>query len=251
MARVWQRRGGMAAPDQRQDRGDFPTLMRQDWRDLLFLHWRVDREALQALVPAPLEVETFDGSAWVGLIPFRVERVRPPGLPPPPLVSSFGEVNVRTYVRHPSGLSGVWFFSLDAGSRLAVLGARAGYRLPYFAAEIRVRRDGAVVSFDSRRRGRPGRCGATWRPKGADPAPARPGSLDEFLVERYVLFAGEPGRLWRARVAHEPYPLLGAEVTRLDQDLVQAAGLGVSGEPLVHASPGVDVRVSPPERVAG
>lgn len=239
----------MTAPDPRREREErFPTLMRQDWRDLLFLHWRADRAALQALVPAPLEVETCDGSAWVGLIPFRVERVRPPGLPPPPLVSSFGEVNVRTYVRHPSGVSGVWFFSLDAGSRLAVLGARAGYRLPYFSAAIRVQRQSRTVHFESRRRGRAGHCIASWRPTGADPAPARPGSLDELLVERYVLFAGEAGRLWRARVAHEPYPLQGAELTRLDQDLVQVAGIEVSGEPLVHASPGVDVRVSPPDR---
>ncbi|HVS04319.1 MAG TPA: DUF2071 domain-containing protein, partial [Thermoanaerobaculia bacterium] len=228
----------------------FHPVMRQDWRDLLFLHWQVDPAALARLVPAPLELDTHHGTAWVGLVPFRVEGLRPPLLPPLPGLSRFGEVNVRTYVRFRGSERGVWFFSLDADSRLAVAGARLLYQLPYHAAEIEMERVGDTVAFSARRRDRPGRCVCRWRIAAEEPSPAVSGSLDEFLVERYALFAAADGAIYRARVAHQPYPLLGAELLALDQDLLHQAGVEAQGPPSrVVFSPGVDTRVSRPERV--
>ncbi|HEX2164506.1 MAG TPA: DUF2071 domain-containing protein [Thermoanaerobaculia bacterium] len=230
---------------------EFTAVMRQDWREMLFLHWRVDRDEVAARLPAPLEVDVHGGAAWIGLVPFRVERVRPPALPPAPLVSTFGEVNVRTYVRGPDGEPGIWFFSLDADSRLAVESAKLLYRLPYFAADVRLTRDGAGgdVTFVSERRDGGARCRAVWRPAPGRGTPVAPGTLDEFLIERYVLFAESRGSLFRARVLHEDYPVHAAELVELEDELVHRAGFEVTGEPLVHASPGVDVEVSAPEPI--
>lgn len=224
----------------------FVPVMRQDWREMLFLHWRLDREEVAARLPAPLEVDVHGGAAWIGLVPFRVERARPPGLPPLPLVSTFGEVNVRTYVRGPDGEPGIWFFSLDADSRLAVESAKLLYRLPYFAADVRLIENGEVI-FTSARRDGSGRCRAVWRPAPGPGRPVAPGTLDEFLLERYVLFSESGGRLFRARVRHEDYPVVAAELVELEDELVHRAGFEVTGEPLVHASPGVDARIAAPE----
>ncbi|HEX2253078.1 MAG TPA: DUF2071 domain-containing protein [Thermoanaerobaculia bacterium] len=236
----------------------FTPVLRQDWRDLLFLHWSADPEILRRRLPDALELDTFDGTAYLGLTPFRLENARPAGVPALPglgALGTFGEVNLRTYVRpraeptsRGGGEPGVWFFSLDAASLPAVLGARAAYRLPYFDADIEVERTGSRVRFASRRRGRPGHCRVVWH-AGGDPTPSVPESLEEFLVERYVLYTASGGALWRARVAHEPYPVAAARVESLDQDLVEQAGLAVAGEPLVHWSPGVDPAVSAPERL--
>jgi uncharacterized protein len=249
------------------DPGDFLPVMRQDWRDLVFLHWRVDPAAVAARLPAPLvAVDTHDGAAWVGLVPFRVERLRPPGLPPAPGISTFGEVNVRTYVRGPDGQPGLWFASLDADSRLAAEAAKLTYRLPYFAGEVEVRRGGevaeggagggvagdaagsaAVVRWSVRRREGGVASRGACRPGPGTPAPCPPGSLEEFLIERYALFAETSGGLLRARVLHEDYPVAGATLLDLDDGLVAAAGFAIAGEPLVHFSPGVDARISAPE----
>lgn len=235
------------------DPESFLPVMRQDWRDLLFLHWPVAARELAARVPAPLEVDTRGGTAWIGLVPFRVERVRAPGLPPLPLVSTFGEVNVRTYVRAPDGEPGIWFFSLDADSSMAVQGARLLYRLPYFTADVEVERgEGeATVRYSSARPDGGATSRGVWRPGPGEAAPSPRGSLEEFLVERYVLFSEGGGRVFRARVLHEDYPLVGATLLELEDELVRAAGFEVTGEPLVHASPGVDVKVSPPEPLDG
>jgi hypothetical protein len=165
-------------------------------------------------------------------------------------VSSFGEVNVRTYALGPDGEPGVWFFSLDASGRLAVVAARLLYGLRYVHARVRLRRDGPALDFTSERRRGPGHCHVRWRP-GDGVHRAAPGSRDEFLVERYTLFARRGTDLVRARVRHEPYPLRPVELLGLDEDLLRQAGIARPDEPpLALASDGVDPDVTAPERVA-
>jgi uncharacterized protein YqjF (DUF2071 family) len=156
-------------------------------------------------VPAPLELDTFDGAAWLGLVPFRVTAARPRGLPPVPRASTYLELNVRTYVTR-AGRPGVWFFSLDASSRLVVEGARLLYRLPYHAARIALDRRGGFVHVES---SRPGAVfSARYRGEGPF-ARAEPGSLEHFLVERYCLYADDGAR--RAEIHHPPWSLQDGE----------------------------------------
>jgi uncharacterized protein len=216
------------------------------WRHLTFLHWPYRPEVVQRLLPPGLEVDTADGTAWVGLLPFLMDRVRAPGLPPLPWASRFPETNVRTYVRGPGGRSGIWFFSLDAGRLAAVAGARATYGLPYCWAAMSVRLDGDRLRYRSRRRwpGPPGAgCSAQVR-VGAVLDRRDLGALDHFLTARYRLYTVVAGRNAYAEAAHPPWPLARARLLALDQDLVQAAGLPQPDqEPLVHYSPGVPVRI--------
>jgi uncharacterized protein YqjF (DUF2071 family) len=225
------------------------AILRQDWRDLLFVHWAVDPEVLRPLLPPRLTLDLFGGRAFVGLTPFRLARVRPRLMPPLPRVSRFGEVNVRTYVHLEGRDPGVWFFSLDASSRLAAAAARFTYRLPYHAARIHMESSGGRYRFHASRRGG-GHCDAVWDVAGNE-RQASPGTLDFFLVERYVLYSESAGQLLQARVHHRPYPLRGARLVRLDQDLVRRDGihLPLRQRPIVHFSPGVDVDVHAPRRV--
>ena len=218
--------------------------MGQTWQRLLFAHWRVPHGALRPHVPASLEVEQWDGSAWLGMTPFRVAGLRLRGMPPLPSLSSFYELNCRTYVRR-GDRPGIWFFSLDASSRLAVEAARRSYRLPYRHAHI----DARGSTFSARRRDGIGSFDATYHPVGTA-APAEPDTLEHFLVERYVLYAADGDRLYQGRVHHEAYPLQGATVAGLSQDLVAAAGLPTpKGEPLAHYASEVDVEIFPLRRV--
>ncbi|MGN9779158.1 YqjF family protein [Micromonospora sp. H33] len=215
------------------------------WNWIAFIHWRFPPPVLQSMLPSGLVVETFDGSAWVGLTPFLMQGVRAPVLPAVPWLSSFPETNVRTYVRDRRGRGGIWFLSLDAARLPAVLAARAGYRLPYFWSDMAVRVTGERVTY---------RCGRRWPgPRRRCDAEVRFGpSLDEserdelahFLTARYRLFTVVAGRLATAEVEHPEWPLRRAELLRLDQDLLTGAGLPApSGDPLLHASAGVPVRV--------
>jgi uncharacterized protein YqjF (DUF2071 family) len=226
----------------------------QRWRSLLFVHWEVPASTLSSLVPRPLQVDTFEGRAYVGLIPFDMPEVRPlRGLPPIPTAGRFLETNLRTYVRL-DGQPGVWFFSLDAQSTLAVLGARAVFGLPYFRAAMTLRTAGNQTHYTSRRSWpRPGAAAATLdlQYRVGDPiGPAAPGSREHFLVERYTLYARHPLRgLLRGQVRHQPYPLRRATVSHLQQTLTHAAGLTTLGEVLPALfSDGVDVDISPPSR---
>lgn len=210
-----------------------PWAMTMAWEDLLFLHWRVGPAALQRLVPDGVEVETFDGSAWLGVVPFRMARTRLRWAPPLPGAAAFPELNVRTYVRH-GGRSGVWFFSLDAASRLAVVGARATFGLNYLHARMRCTSGDGAVHYTSDRRDRrapPARFAASWRPTGPFAA-ATPGSLQHFLSERYCLFvADRRGRVRRGDIAHAPWRLAPAEV-RLDVcDMTRLCALDLEGSP--------------------
>ncbi len=216
------------------------------WNWIAFLHWRYPPAVVQPMLPAGLAVETFDGSAWIGLTPFRMEGVRPPLVPAVPWLSRFPEVNVRTYVRDGRGRSGIWFLSLDAARLPAVLAARAGYRLPYFWSDMAVRVAGDHVAYRCRRR-LPGPRGARCDADVVLGPPLAESARDElahFLTARFRLFTVIAGRLAAAEAQHPDWPLHHAELRRLDQDLVQSAGLPPpAGQPLVHASPGVPVRV--------
>lgn len=187
--------------------------MTMSWCDLLFAHWPIDPALMRALVPQRLELDTFDGRAWVGVVPFRMANTGPRGLNRVPGVSAFAELNVRTYVIR-DGRPGVWFFSLDAASRLAVCGARWMFHLPYFHARMRCERAGDEVTYRSERRHRgapPGEFVGRYRPTGSV-YHSQPGTLEHWLTERYCLYAADQrGRIYRAEVHHAPWPLRPAE----------------------------------------
>jgi uncharacterized protein YqjF (DUF2071 family) len=234
----------------------------QRWRTLLFVHWEVDAAVLRPLVPAGLTLDTFEGRAFVGLVPFTMEGIRLAWAPPVPGTRRFHETNIRTYVHAGGKDPGVWFFSLDAASSLAVRVARAFFHLPYFRARMELDVQSARISYRSAR---------LW------PAPvpatlaldatigealphAAPGTLEHFLAERYVLYAEGRGRLHRGRVHHSPYPLRAARVDRMEQTLLDAAGLPglgagdsasrARGPCSVLYSPGVDVDIFPIDPIA-
>jgi uncharacterized protein len=219
-------------------------VMYQRWSWLTFLHWRYPPAVVQSLLPPGLAAETCDGAAWVGLVPFLMEGVRAPGLPSVPWLSRFGEINVRTYVHDGQGRSGLWFLSLEAARLPAVLAARAGYRLPYFwsGADVRVADD--RIGYRSRRH-TPSRAGCDVRVALGPPlAEPERDELAHFLTARHRLFTLIAGRLAAAEAEHRPWPLRHARVLHLDQDLLQRAGLPApAGNPLVHASAGVTVRI--------
>lgn len=225
--------------------------MLQWWDDLTFLHFRYPVEAVRPLVPEDLEVETADGSAWVSLVPFFL-RVGLPRVRPIPWVSRFAEINVRTYVRSADGVSGVWFFSLDAARLGAVLVARSTYRIPYVWSRVRLEHRDGLVTYTSRRRW-PGPRGASTRiviEPGDSRDPATLTDLDHFLTARWAAFSAPPSGLRHARVAHEPWPLQDARVVELDDHLLTAVGLPPpTGEPIVQSSPGVEVRFGWPRVV--
>ncbi|MEX0718312.1 MAG: DUF2071 domain-containing protein [Planctomycetaceae bacterium] len=221
-----------------------PWSVAMNWHDLLFLHWPVRPEVLRPLVPPALEIDTFDGWAWLGVVPFRMTGVRPRLLPAIRPLSAFPEINVRTYVKSP-GRSGVWFLSLDATSWLSVRVARRWYGLPYHDARITVRADGERVHYESERVARNGSPAATfdagYGPTGA-PVRAVPGTLEHFLVERYCLYSADRrGRTFIADVDHAPWPLQPAEAeVRIN---TMAAPLGIPlprAEPLIHFARRVD-----------
>ena len=230
------------------------ALMRQRWSELLFLHWRVPEADMRAVVPDGLEIDTFDGSAWLGVVPFTVSGARPRLLPPLPFLSNFHEVNVRTYVHRHGRDPGVWFFSLDASNTIVVEAARHLYKLPYRYARIdfhidEPRGEGATaqprqLSFVSRRV-EGDRPELEVRYRAADfPRPAEPGTLEHFLVERYILYTSSEQGLHSARVHHQPYPVQAAAVQGLQERLIAADGLGrPDSEPLAHYASTVDVEI--------
>jgi uncharacterized protein YqjF (DUF2071 family) len=225
--------------------------MVQWWDELTFLHWRFDPDAVQRLLPAGLTVETFDGGAWVGLVPFFL-RVGLPGVPSVPWMSRFAETNVRTYVTSADGRPGIWFFSLDAARLGAVLTARATYRIPYFWSSLSIVRAGTTISYGCRRRwpGPRGAQSAVAVDVGERYAADELGELDHFLTARWTLFSAPRSGVHSARAWHEAWPLHRARAIRVDDELVQAAGLPApSGEPLVHYSPSVKVRIGWPAKV--
>jgi len=224
---------------------------RQSWLDLLFAHWPVPAQRLRPLVPPALAIDEFDGTSWVGVVPFRIEGVMRRPLPDFPGISAFPELNLRLYVV-ADGKPGVWFISLDAGHRLAVWAARRFFHLPYFHADMDVRDDGTRIHYQSVRRARER---VAFRGSyGPDSAPfeARPGTLEDFLTARYCLYTTSPrGALLRAEVHHAPWPLQRAHADIEENTIASGQGLVLEGPPaLLHFSRRLDVVVWPIEAVA-
>ena len=224
------------------------AVMRQQWLDLAYVHWRYEPAEVQALLPAGLTVDTFDGSAWVGLIPFSMRGIGLPHGPAVPYLGSFAEVNVRTYVR-VGDRPGVWFFSLDVDRLLPAVVARLTYRLPYcWGGGTSHVRTGDTLATTVRRR---------WPGRVADSSlvvemgePVRADPLDVFLTARWGLYSRGIAGLRYAPVDHEPWPLRAATATTWDDELVRAAGLPpVEGDPHVRFSDGVRVRIGLPRTV--
>lgn len=220
---------------------------RQSWLELAFIHYRVAAASIRPMLPPSLKVQEFDGSAWVGLVPFRMSGVMRRPLPDVPGFSTFPELNVRTYVERDAK-PGVWFFSLDAASWPIVLGGRHLYGLPYFHAKMALRPDqDGWHHFTSRRCRSDVRFEARYRPTGPVYL-ARPGSFEHWATERYCLYAAPSSRLSRVEVHHAPWPIQAAEVQFQSNQILDFAGIApLDEQPRCHFSTGVDVVSFPPE----
>jgi uncharacterized protein YqjF (DUF2071 family) len=231
---------------------DRPWVMTQSWHDLLFAHWPLPPSSLSPRIPEAFSLDTFEGSAWLGIVPFHMTNVAPRGFPILPWVSSFPELNVRTYVS-VGGKPGVLFFSLDAARAHAVLAARAFFHLPYFTAAMEVRLHGDAVAYRSRRRGRGHPTAAlagTYEPL-SHAFEAAPGSLEHFLTERYCLYhLDHRGRPYRLDIHHLPWALQPARADLEINTMAQAAGIPLPpSAPLLHFAKRQDMVAWMPERL--
>lgn len=228
---------------------------RQSWRDLLFAHWPIPAAQLRPLVPAGLAIQEYEGTSWVGVVPFRMVGVMRRPLPDLPGISNFPEINVRLYVE-AEGKPGVWFLSLDATNRAAVAAARRWFHLPYYRASIDVNLEGEAVHYRSvraeRRRGSgEGVFAADYEPV-SEVYAAAVGTLEHFLTERYCLYAEAPdGKLWRTEVHHWPGPLQRAEARLHANTMLRPHGIAVdeTNPALVHFARRIDVVIWPPQPV--
>lgn len=253
------------------------SLMHQSWGKLLFMHWAIEPEILRLLIPSQLSIDTFEGRAWIGVVPFTMWGIRASFLPPIPGTSAFHELNVRTYV-HYDGVPGVWFFSLDAANRLAVWGARTSYSLPYFNATMSLSQNGNRIDYSSvRTDGRTypqffaadaggfsadfasaqfqnppqARLEASWT-IGERLPQSNPGSLEFFLTERYCLYSYHRSRLYRSRIFHEPWSLHTASLDLSQSTMIESLGIAPpEGRPLLHYAESIAVDVWPLKRAAG
>jgi len=225
-----------------------PWVMAQSWHDLLFAHWQVDFAALRLLLPSPLQIDTFDGSAWLAVVPFRMTGVRLRGTPALPWLSAFPELNVRTYVTC-DGKPGVWFFSLDAGNALAVAIARAWFHLPYFRARMGCANQDGWNHYNSERTHRGASAASLtcrYRPLGKVFSP-QSGTLEHFLTERYCLYTTDrPGRIIRGEIHHSPWPLQRAEAELACNSMAESLGVALDSRPLLHFARRQDVVVWAP-----
>jgi len=224
-----------------------------EWRKLLFMHWEVDEASLRTLLPPRLTVDTFDGRAYIAIVPFTMTGIRWSYTPEVPWISAFHELNVRTYVTLDGNEPGVWFFSLDAARLLAVWAARTAFFLPYHHAFMRMNVDDERIDYVSRRLAAPNGT-AFFRGVyggGAHLPRSAPGTLEYFLTERYCLYAASPrGTLLRARIWHSPWPLQEGLASDFESDLVEVAGLPrPKGDPLLHYADYLSVWSGMPTRV--
>jgi uncharacterized protein len=222
-----------------------PWVLAMEWHELLFMHWPVPVAALRPAIPPGLQVETFDGTAWLGIVPFQMRRVRPRLTPAIPQLANFPELNVRTYVTR-DGLPGVWFFSLDAAHPLAVEVARAVFHLNYATARMRCERQGEQIEYASVRTysgAPPARFAARYRPCGPVFA-STPGTLEHFLTARVRLYAANRrGELWRGAIHHRPWIV--------ENRMTEQIGVRLPDvEPLLHYAHALDVVAWWPERVS-
>jgi uncharacterized protein len=221
---------------------DRSWFMGQSWFDLLFAHWRVDPEELRRVVPRQLSLDLVDGDAWIGITPFELRAFRLRPTPPPPLVSVFPELNVRTYVTvHDK--PGIYFLSLDAGSSFAVRAARRTYRFPYFRAETAIERRGLTVAYRSARRdpsGPPAELRCSYAPEA--PTAAAPGSPEASLIERYCAYAlDDAGQIQRAEIHHPPWELRRGRAEFEANTMTAPLRISLHGEPMLHFAPRQDV----------
>lgn len=232
-------------------------VMYQTWSDLLFLHWRVEAAGLQKTLPEGLFIDTFDGSAWLGIVPFKMRHIRPAGLFPVPWISYFLELNVRTYVHDEHGNPGVWFYSLDTNRWLAYKIARTFFKLPYFPGKMSAERlEGGMMDYRCQRNGT-GEGDSRFLYRADETAAAAKesttGTLEFFLLERYLLFSHDAGtgRLFSGQVNHLPYQFRSAEVGKWDALPVKWNGLPeLKGSPVhVCIADPVDVAVYPLKRL--
>jgi uncharacterized protein YqjF (DUF2071 family) len=227
---------------------DRPWIMTQTWHALLFAHWPVEERVLRSLVPAPLPIDVFEGQGWLGVVPFHMTNVAPRGVPSMPLLSSFPELNVRTYVT-VDGKPGVYFFSLDAASAPAVAAARALFGLPYHVAEMQVETDRDDVMYTSRRKSSEAAFVARYRAVGAV-RPPEPGTLEYFLTERYCLYtADRSSRVHRVNIHHPRWALQSADADIEVNTMAGAAGIALPAtRPLLHFARRQDTVAFAPER---
>jgi uncharacterized protein YqjF (DUF2071 family) len=219
--------------------------MMQSWHDLLFAHWPIPPETLRPLVPAPLELDSFDGETWLAVTPFYL-RMKPRGLP---LIHKFPEMNCRTYVTF-QGKPGIFFFSLDAGSRLAVWGARTFYLLPYFNAKMQATRKGTSIEYSSSRTSSLTTFKAEYEPHGPVRTALR-GDLEHWLTERYCLYTHARGRLYRGEIHHAPWPLQDANCRISENTIAAAAGIQLpAAAPLLHFARELNVLIWPLHRAS-
>jgi uncharacterized protein len=222
--------------------------MAQTWHDLLFAHWPVDMNLIRPLVPETLLLDAFDGSAWIGVVPFWMSGVRPRGIPALPGLSQFPELNVRTYVT-ARGKPGVYFFSLDAANLVAVCTARALFRLPYFYARMKAVTNGAATDYSSRRYRSAAEFRANYGPTGEIQL-RDVGSIEHWLTERYCLYTTWGRRLYRGEVHHEQWPLQDAGAEIEVNTMATAAGIELPDcPPLLHFARRLEVLIWPLHRV--
>lgn len=222
-----------------------PWIMRQVWRDLLFLHWPVDPDVLQSTLPDGLEVDTYEGKAWLGVVPFDMEGVTPRGCPAPSAVSDFPELNLRTYVKR-NGVPGVWFYSLDVNKALPVWAANTFFHLPYFKAKMHLEREGDVIHYTHQRGSLAFE--ATYSPQG-DPIAYPKDSFETWSTSRYCLFAQSKwGRFFRGDIHHAPWSLQPAKVEIHTNTFLQDFPVGEM-HPSALFSKELHVVVYPLERV--
>jgi len=231
---------------------DGPWVMAQSWHDLLFAHWPVDVAALHPFLPSKLRIDTFEGRAWLAVVPFRMTGVRMRGAPVVPWLSAFPELNVRTYVTF-GGKPGVWFFSLDAGNSVAVAIARAWFHLPYFRARMNCAEREGWIYYQSERthRGAPaGLLEGRYRPLGEVFRPQH-GTLEHFLTERYCLYTTNwRGQIIRGEIHHPPWPLQRAEAEFAGNSMTASLGIALALRPLLHFARRQNVLVWPPSKIA-
>ena len=228
-----------------------PWIMRQTWLELLFAHWPISTAVLRPLIPASLELDTFDGTAWIGVVPFSMTDVRPRSLPAVPALSAFPELNVRIYVV-VNGIPGVYFFSLDAGNAVAVALARSIFHLPYFYARMQSSRSGDTISYISQRLHRgapPADYRARYRPVGPI-VEASPDSLEAWLTERYALYTTAGSALYRGDIHHARWPLQIAEAETECNTMALSHGISLpDSPPLLHYAQRQDVLIWPLRRL--
>lgn len=219
-------------------------IMAQSWSQLLFAHWPVTTAALRPLIPERLQIDTFEGQAWIGVVPFYMSHVRARGLPLIAGTHAFCELNVRTYVTY-EGKPGVWFLSLDAGNQLAVLGARQAFHLPYYNAAMSMKREGETIQYQSTRTHR-GAASADFRATYQPVSPvfySTPSTLVSWLTERYCLYTVDKGgHLYRGEIHHAPWPLQDAQADMQMNTMAQAGGVNLPDTlPLLHYAERLDV----------